>query len=253
MSMLSIDTWTHATVTHVNKRVENHGQEHVHAKDIHWKIEGPNTLLDLLRPGLRADFYRASPTQDLPGFVKTLPDLRFDDVEGPFKVKYEGTGYMLTVRYGQVTGEQFELAGSEINSFKVDPKPGGTVVLMFRTQHTGMTRDMLGLIDEIDGKEVSILLAPPKLQQGTMPDSARKGGKRKDAPPVDTKTKALDLEGGGSPTSGETTSGGVKQTGPLTEDKGPTATDIFTATHGKPAKKVAAKKVPAKKVAKSKK
>lgn len=178
----ALNDWTAATCTHVNKRTENHGNELVHSKDLFWKIEGPNTLLDLVNAGLRHAIYKHAGTQVLPGVEDVTPELRCALLEGPFPIKYEGSGYMLTVKFGEVSGEQIELGGSELGKMKVDPKEGGTALLLFRTSHTGLSMGEMGRLDTFDGKQMQILLAPPSLQAGTLPDKKPKKG------PADTKT-----------------------------------------------------------------
>lgn len=205
--MFSLDTWTRAKVTHINKRVENHGQELVHAMDINWSVESTNKMLDLIHKSIRATLYRAVGTMPIPGVEESTPELASELIEGPFKLKYEGSGYLLTVKFGEVSGDQIELAGSEIDTFKIDAKQGGSIILHFRSRHSGLTRDMLGILGSIDAKEVSLLAAPPTLQEGTLP----KGKRKEPPPPKDTQTSAL----------------------PLEEQQQPDATAIFAATSAK--------------------
>jgi hypothetical protein len=210
----SLDQWTGATCTHVSKRTENHGDALVHAKDLFWKLEGPNTMLDRLNPGLRPALYKHAGSKPIPGVEDITPELRTAMLEGPFNVKYDGSGYMLTIKYGEVSGDQIELSGVELAKVKVDPREGGTTIILFRTSHTGLTMEQMGRLDTFDGKDLSILLAPPELQTGTP------GKKGKKAEP-DTKTKPLQFDA------------------PAPKD----ATEIFADGARPAAKKAAAKKV----------
>lgn len=219
----ALDKFTSATCTHVSKRTENHGDDLVHAKDLFWRIEGPNTLLDLIHPSLRQAIYKHAGTKVLPGMEDITPELRTSLIEGPFSVKYEGSGYMLTVRFGEVSGEQIELGGSELAKMKVDPKEGGTCVIIFRTSHHGLSMEEMGRLDTFDGKELSILLAPPALQTGT----PGKRGKKAE-PEADTKTAPLPFK-----------------TGEVQPAKGPTEAFIESAKKpAAPASKTAPKKKP---------
>lgn len=224
MTQFSIDTFTTATCTHVNKHVQLHGDTQVHCKDLNWRIDGPNTLLDQINPGLRPALYKHASSKPIPGVEDITPELRTGLFEGPFHVKYEGSGYMLTIKYGEVSGEQIELAGTELAKMKIDPRDGGSVSLFFRSSHVGLGMGEMGRLDTFDGKELSILLAPPALQSGTPSDSKKK--------PKDVKTKPLEFEAGAPPVD-------VKD-----------ATQVFTETHGKPAKKMPAKPVAKKAAAK---
>ncbi len=185
----SFDKFTPAKCTHVNKRTENHGDTEVHAKDLNWKVTGPNTMLDLIHPSLRKSLYKHAGTKILPGFEDVTPELICPLFEGPFAIKFEGSGYMLTVRFGEVSGDQIELSGVEVAKAKTDAHDGGTVDLFFRTSHVGLSMAEMGRLDTFDGKELSILLAAPAQQTGTPPK------KKKEA--KDDKTKPLPLTGGG--------------------------------------------------------
>lgn len=252
--IFDLPTFTLAKVTHVNKRVELHGQDLVHAKDIDWKIQAANTILDAPFPGLREALYMLARSQSLPGFQETTPDLRTELIDGKRKLKGEGTGYMLTIRYGEISGEQIELSGAEIQKFAVEAMRGGTVILTFQTTHTGLDLTQLGLLDTLDGKEVSILLAPPSVQDGTTSDSKSK--KKKKAEDADTKTAALDLGDPANPFKYSGTGDGLKDNNPVpttTDAKPPEAGDIFAAKVASgqapaatPAQKRVAKKVAAK-------
>lgn len=235
--MFSLDHWTMAKVTHVNKRTENHGDAPVHVVDLSWKIEGPNTILDGIHPSLRATLYRAAKSQTLPTVIETTPELASEHLVGPHDIRFEGTGYMLTIKHGLVSGEQIELAGSEVHKMKVDAKQGGTVVLTFQSRHVGLTNPLLGVVVELDARDVELLLAPPALQEGT---GKGKKGKKADEK-KDTQTAELPL-GDPAPADGGSA--------PLD------ATEAFLAAEAKrdaakraaepaAAKKVAAKKKPA--------
>jgi hypothetical protein len=171
--MFSLDQRTTVTLTHINKRTEVHGAERKHAMDLFWMIEGPNTLLDKF-PGLRKALYRGDDTADLPGVESVTPNLRTSLLEGPFKIRYEGTGFLLTLQDGPVSGKAFELGSSDVNSFKVDAKDGGSIVLKFRSQHVGLDQATMGRLNTLDGKQLEMLAAPPELQDGSVPERMTK-------------------------------------------------------------------------------
>lgn len=227
----SLDKFTPATCTHVTKRTEFHGDDEVHVKDLTWKIESANTLLDLINPALRPALYKHAGTKPLPGMEDTTPELRCSLLEGPFALKYEGAGYLLTVMYGEVTEDRIELGGAQLAKLKVDPKEGGTIVLIFRTSHMGLSMTEMGRLDTFDGKELQILLAPPALQEGTTPETRKK--KKADK---DTTTQPFKFS--------VPAEGGIVDNNPVKD-----ATETFVDKHGAPAakKKASAKKAPAKK------
>ena len=218
----SLDQFTRATCTHVSKRTENHGDALVHAKDLNWKLDGPNTLLDLINPSLRPALYKHAGSKPIPGVEDITPELRTGILEGPLSLKYEGSGYQLTVMYGEVTEDKIELHGSELAKFKVDPKDGGTVTLFFRSSHAGLDMAAMGRLDTFDGKELQILLAPPALQGGTLPDKKKKSTKAED-----TKTAPLPFKFS-VPVKG----GGIVDNNPdPASAQADAATAAFTAAH----------------------
>lgn len=179
---LRIDKFIPATVTHVNKRTENHGNSLKHAIDLNWRLNCPNTSLDIILGDvgktLRTGAYERADSKDIPGEDSATPKLRaiFALLKPPHSIpKFEGSGYMFTIKTGEVTGESIELADVELSKGDYDPKDGGSTTVTFKSAHSGLTKRMLGELAALDGREVSLLSAPPAIQQGTMPD--KKGGK----------------------------------------------------------------------------
>lgn len=221
MQQFSIDTYTEATCTHITKRSEQMDSGLVHSKELTWEIEGSNKILNLFGPSILPSLYRHPKSKTLPGVDDPRTELICPLLTNPHPIGFHGTGYMVTIKYGPVSGDLIELTDSEVLKCKVDAKEGGSAKLYFHTLHTGLSMEQMGRIDTFDGKKLSILAAPPALQDG-----AGKGKKGAE-PPKDTKTKPLEFEG-----------------------KAPEkdATQVFSETHA-PAKKVVAKKTPAKKAA----
>lgn len=236
----SIDELMELKVTHINKGVEFHGNELKHRKDINWRYEGPNTFLDKF-PGLRAALYYGDPTQDIPGVEAVTPHLRGKMLKGPFGVKFDGTGYLLTIEDGPVSGASFQLFDSDLNNVKVDPIDGGSSVVTWRTQHTGLDAETMGRIDVIDGKTVRMMAAPPDLQDGTQPERMTKAQ-------LKAKAKADEAAKNQSPfkfSAGD--KGGITDNNPPAppppDPNAPTAGDIF-ATKVANGETAAAKKKP---------
>jgi hypothetical protein len=156
--------------------VEIHGNDIKHSKDINWRYEGPNVFLDKF-PGLRHGLYYGNPSADIPGVDSVTPNLRSKMLEGPYKVRFDGSGYLLTIKDGAVSGNSFQLGGSDVNNVKVDPKDGGTCVCTWRTQHVGLSAEIMGRIDSMDGKQVELLQAPADAQSGNQPERLTKAEK----------------------------------------------------------------------------
>lgn len=158
---------TDLKVTHLNKRLETHGQEKKHAMDISWRFEGPNTVLDTLPGFLRDALYYGDATEPIEGVVSVTRNLRTSKFDGPLKIIFEGSGYLVNIQDGPVSEKRFELGGSDLKNFKVDPKPDGFVVLTWISQHVGLTPELMARIMGMDGKTVSVLFMPPEMQDGT--------------------------------------------------------------------------------------
>lgn len=207
----SLDEMTQVTATNVSKNKQNHGNDKVHAMYIAWRIEGPNTLLDRFPGDKRAELYYGDPSDTVPGVERVTPHLRPKSFEPPYKMPYEGTGYLLTIEDGAVSESKFELGDTEIGKFAVTPKDGGSVIITFRTQHVGLDRDTMGRICDIDGKQVRITAAPPDLQEGTQPERLTKAQQKAKDKADEAAKNQLSLEPAAAPAAG------------------PDATDIFAA------------------------
>lgn len=171
----SLDEYITATLAHVNKRVEAHGGEKRHAMDLKWVIEGPNTILAKF-PGLLDGLYEPNDTQDIPGVPAVRPNLRTKGlVKGPFKLEYEGTGYIMTIRHGAVSDAKIELPASELKGFEWDAKKGnGHGKFTFTSQHVGLDEPTMGRLVILDQRQVDLLAAPPAMQDGTVPERLTK-------------------------------------------------------------------------------
>lgn len=223
----SLTEWAPVTLTHVSKSREIHGSEQKHSMHLAWRLEGPNTLLDKFPGDKRGELYYGDPTATVPGVEKTTPHLRMKSFEGPFKMPYEGTGYLLTVEDGPVSGENFELGSCDVNKFQVAAKDGGSIILTFRTQHVGLDEATMGRICVMDGKQVRMMAAPPDLQDGTQPERLTKAQqKAKDKADAAAKNQTPFKFSAGD-------KGGITDNHPTPGQEGtpaaPTATDIFAA------------------------
>ena len=262
----TLEKFTTVTLRSLNVRAEMHGKDPVPAVDIGFTLTGSNDLLDLFDPGLKAALYRAEREDDdadeeLPGIepVSDLRVLRSPSLAMPLKLNCEYLGRNLVIDYGLGGKSNLELHG-DLNEFRLDAKQGGSSEIQFRFQASGPTDKAIGKLGSLIKHDVKI----------TVMSSAQADGTQERLP-------------GSSPTQVDTPPQGVNPKGPSSDDGGPSATDIFAATHGKPAeqsgenwpfptggkkateappqsatvekpaKKAPAKKVPAKKVAKSKK
>lgn len=153
---------TDATLCSVTPRTETHGDDRVFAISLGIKIVGPNTMLDRLSPSLRETLYMAVEGQDqLPGVERTTPLLRTKGIE---QVTLAGTmeGATLHVDHGIDSSDPITLGGCKVDKFRVSPKEGGTVELMFRVGSNDIDATEAGLLCSHLSQQISITLSAPK-------------------------------------------------------------------------------------------
>jgi hypothetical protein len=220
MTQFALTSWQEAKALHVNKREENHGDDLVDAMDLKLRFEFANIRLDeWFGSALRLALYKPADSQTLDGVEETTPDKRTDLIESPHKLKTELAGYVFQIRRGMGKSKRMEveLPGADAKSFQLDLKTGGTCVLTFTVRVSALDEEMMGRIASMGGRDVEILMIPPALQEGTLPESHTTGKKAKGANPF--KYTVVD---------GETV-----DNNPADADA-PDATDIFAQTHGAP-------------------
>ena len=168
--MLGLNTPTQAHLSSFTSRVEKRGEDDVPAISLGFKITAANTILDTLSPTLRETLYtRPEGQDDLPGVESTTPLLRTKGIE---LLTLNGVleGWTLTVDHGIDEESQIVAAGCKVDNFRVSPKEGGTVELMFRVGTANVTPEEAGLLWAKNHQDVSILLEPPKKAEGPLID-----------------------------------------------------------------------------------
>jgi hypothetical protein len=189
MTQFSLPTMTRVTVSNVNVRSELHGDEHVPAVDLAFKLTGSNLLLSEFDGALRGMFYEKAgkPSKEqqasLDGVeqVSDLPLLRCRIIEQPIKLASEYVGYALTVDRGLGGASNIVLGDCGVDKFRADCKEGGTVELAFRVQAAKLGADVLGKLATLIGSEVSIMLTPAEAKQEAIDGTEGHPGAKKRA------------------------------------------------------------------------
>lgn len=175
MTQFALTTWQPAKALHVNNRQENHGDELIDAKDIKLRLEFDNMRLDeWFGRGLRLAIYSPSDNATLDGVPETTTAKRTDLIESPLRLKTELSGYMFSIRRGIGKSKRLQveqLPDASAKKFELDPKEGGTCTLTFTVRVSGLEEDEMGKLDSMGGRDVEIMMIPPKLQEGTLPES----------------------------------------------------------------------------------
>lgn len=152
--------------SHINTRLERHGEEEVVAKDLKFVGSTTNDLLKLLDPDLYAYLYEANgQAGELDLDEQRLPDLVMPDfvkANAPFKLGYEGQGYKVTMHTGLDATTDQVLSSCKFNNIKYTPKSDGIVDFEFRVQLSKEDNDT-SVLDDLLSDTFEISLAPPEL------------------------------------------------------------------------------------------
>lgn len=178
--------------TNANPRRELHGKEQVRAIDWTFHIQGDNSLLDLIQPGLRAHFFHSKALdarqETVEGIEVPLPDLRFPNLPTE-NISYERKkcrGYRWIWDWG-TEEDHVDLTDCAVGSLKiVKIEQGGSCTLSFTVSYNGDELNDNALYGELSGLacegEIHIkLLAPPELMP--VKKGAYRAG-RPDTPPA---------------------------------------------------------------------
>ncbi len=154
---------TPAKLTSLTPRIEKHGEESVPAVSLSLTITGPNTLLDLLQPGLREALYKAPEGQEgLPGVEQSLPLLRSRAL-ALIKLKVpDMEGWQLVIEHGIADDSAVDLHGCKIDGFVLEPFEGGSVELKFRVGTSDVDETYAGRLAMKLGQQVQIQLHAPQ-------------------------------------------------------------------------------------------
>jgi hypothetical protein len=149
-----------AKLTHVNSRVEIHGDEKVHCADLKITFDTSNDVLSEFDPALKSSFYRKPDGDDGrqgnldPGW---LPKLRFLKV-GPIEWEAEIIGGTVQIFYGLDSSVDLDIR--IVDSFKLVLKDGGTVTVSFRIQ-CKPTEAQIGRLCFLVQENIEVSLWPP--------------------------------------------------------------------------------------------
>lgn len=161
------------TVTNANPRRELHGDQNVRAIDIAWSLTGENTLLDLIKPGLREHHYFNKALKEgqeaLPGLVIPLPNLRHPELplSYTFAKGQKWRGYRFIWDWG-TEGEHMDFTDAVLSSLHYEIQEGGSVIVRGTIQYNGdelQDNDVYGELSGLASEgDIHIkLLAPSEL------------------------------------------------------------------------------------------
>lgn len=188
MTQFAILNFHQAKCLGVSKREEFHGDELVDAMTVRIRITTSCMELDpWFGRQARLQWWEHKDTHTIDGVDPVTTELRAPMFPGPHKMTYEGVGYVFSMRRGAGHSKllSVELSGADLKKFTLDPKQGGSCVLDLSVNVAGLDDETMGRINGMSGRDVEVMFAPPRDQDGTLPDSrvhsGKKGGKQHSA------------------------------------------------------------------------
>lgn len=176
MIRFNVLNWIGAHCAGVSKREEFHGEDMIDAMTIRVNMHVSCMQLDeWFGKDCRLQWYEDPKTKTLDGIKPQSTDLRSELFPGPHKMAYEGSAYIVSMRRGAGFSDQMtiELLGADLKKFSLDPQPGGSCVLSFNVNISGLDVGTMGIISGMGGRDIEIMCAPPAMQEGTVPDGQR--------------------------------------------------------------------------------
>jgi hypothetical protein len=159
-----------ATVSNVNIRSENHGDDHVTGCDINVTFETSAKVLDSFDKGLREAMYaddEKSGQKRVPGTGagEEGPRLRFNGTLGPLAIKKEWPGYSVGIAWGDIASTvELSLGDVKVTKIKAEPKDGGTCAIGLQMQCHPKKEDY-GDLALLLQKEIRLTLTPPSASE----------------------------------------------------------------------------------------
>lgn len=148
---------------HCQTRMEKHGEDDKPAIDLAIGVTGPNSLLDMIHPDLRAILFKPvgddvpSGELDLP--VDDRPSVRMPALSPPFKYDREHIGMTLKVSYGATGKADMVLGAVRLHKVRVaEVIEGGSCALQFTLSTTDVSEKIIGKLSLLQGHEIHITL-----------------------------------------------------------------------------------------------
>ena len=153
-----------ATLESVNLRTEKHGQDKVPAADLKISAARDADVLANFSPTLKNFLFHTEGTLDLAGgFALRDPHLGY-----PLSRDEEMTGATVWIGYGP--GAPMEFEDAKVNTFKLTPMEGGSVIVGFRVQ-CRPTPEQVAKLYTLQETGIEFTLEPAELP--TLPDAEK--------------------------------------------------------------------------------
>ena len=152
---------------HINVRTEKHGDEEITAFDCDFRYETSNDALAIFSPTLRSDLYCVDPSIErkkggkLAGFEEALTLLKHPAIES-IRWKLGDIAGGEFVIHREVSGKDMAFELANVGKFKIEPKNGGTVAILFQAQIRPKGKDRGELVNLLEIGTVNVSVIPPK-------------------------------------------------------------------------------------------
>ena len=157
--MFSLElTNANATLDNFNSRTEKIGPDKVPAADLRITCPSDSAVLANFSPSLRSFIFDLNGPKDLADGVS----IRDPHMVFPLARDEEMTGATVQIAYG--VGKPIEFTDCRINSFRITPMEGGTVVLTFRVQ-CRPDEKQAGKLYTLQEQAITLTLTPAELPE----------------------------------------------------------------------------------------
>lgn len=159
--MFHLDRRT-CVLAHFNTRTELHGEDRKPAADLKCVLKGPNALLELFDPELRAAIYKSPPARDADELFESEPPLnvlRFPSL-GAIRWDKPEVGRDVVIEWGIDEESSIRFALATVDHFRIVAEQGGTIELTFRVRCYPTAEDA-GKLFELQQQELTITVKEP--------------------------------------------------------------------------------------------
>lgn len=145
---------------HLNIGTEQHGAAIISRADLKLQVHRPSDALDMFHPAMRELFYKSDDPQDLADQTHDAPNLRLPSLD-TLVWKRKLVGATVTLHFGLGGKSDLVLHSAKVDTFKIDPEEGGTVVLTFTAKCLNPGADVVGKVSTLVKCEVELSVIPP--------------------------------------------------------------------------------------------
>jgi hypothetical protein len=147
-----------ATLENFNSRTEKSGPDKIPAADLKVSCPQPADTLQFFSPTLKSMLFDEKAPKDL---AEGMP-LRDPHMVYPLARDEEMTGATVEIDYG--VGEPMVFQDCKVNSFRLTPWAGGTVIIGFRVQ-CRPDEKQAGRLFMLQELAITVTVTPPELQK----------------------------------------------------------------------------------------